>query len=396
MDKDRVVYLYQQYLGKTASPEDMRDFRTVLKDPSYEPVLNELLERDWNLITNEDVEAAIVPRYHEILKEIKLHPVAQKKTFKLWRRISIVAASVAFLAICIYFFSSHNEIIKQIQDDVLVRDIVPGKVGATLTLANGEKIRLSDAANGELAEEAGVVINKSADGQVVYQITGRHPGPGQKAQQVKYNTLSTARGENYQLRLPDGSLVWLNAASSLTYPTILDETGIRRVKLEGEAYFEIFKDKKHPFVVESKGQNVEVLGTHFNIKAYPDENIKTTLLEGSVKISAQGKTKILQPGQQSELLPEAIQVQTVETLDAIDWKEGYFMFNRENLESVMNRIARWYNVDVSYEDPELKKEILFGKVSRFDDLGRVLNVLEGGDVIRFKIKNKTIIVSKKN
>lgn len=165
-------------------------------------------------------------------------------------------------------------------EKIYAANIVPGKVGATLTLANGEKIKLVSAAKGELANQAGISIVKTAEGKIVYQINET------QGNLDLVNTLATARGETYMVILPDKSKVWMNAASSLTYTTNLLKNGIRSVKLNGEAYFEVAKDKLHPFVVETKNQQVKVLGTHFNINAYDDEHVvKTTLLEGSVEIN---------------------------------------------------------------------------------------------------------------
>ncbi|MNL08096.1 fec operon regulator FecR [compost metagenome] len=225
----------------------------------------------------------------------------------------------------------------------------------------------------------------------MYEVKSKGSDPNQ------LNTLSTEKGETYILTLPDKSKVWLNAASSLTYTAALMERGVRRVKLTGEAYFEIFKDKAHPFVVESKEQQVEVLGTHFNINAYEDEFVvKTTLLEGSVKISNAGsRSSILKPGQQAVLSDRGIVLKNVEAEDAIDWKSGYFMFNNESLESGLKRIARWYNVQIIYEDESLKGETFFGRISKFEKISKVFSMLERTDIVRFKIEGNKIFVRKK-
>jgi len=369
------------------------------------------------------------------------------KQVRLWPRMAIAAAAVAAITVGTWVYvneiaSSRNA---SRNDEVVtsMNDIKPGSVGATLTLANGKTIKLSSATNGELAKEAGVTIKKTADGQLIYEIireysdlngthelakgsvasvprnddnapslregtTNRAPGELSGANQSHTsNTLTTAKGETYQVKLPDGTAVWLNAASSLTYSTSLTARGLRMVRLSGEAYFQVAKDKAHPFIVESKGQQIEVLGTHFNINAYADEDaVKTTLLEGSVKVSpvlssrtmakdlgatATGTT-ILKPGQQSILKGETIKVHLANLAEAMAWKNGKFIFNDEPLESIMRKIARWYDVDIEYQgiDP---KETFGGSISRFENVSKVLKKLELTGGVQFKIEGRRIIVS---
>jgi len=328
----------------------------------------------------------------EILME-KINQIGVKR-FALWPRIA-VAASIALAVSVGGYFYYNNQHSKIQQTPTYVADVAPGKLGATLTLANGKKIRLSDAANGQLAREAGVSISKTADGQVIYE-TKALPGGTVENNLGAINTMTTAKGETYILTLPDKSKVWINAASSLTYAAVLNERGQRRVKLSGEAYFEITKDKAHPFIVETDKQEVEVLGTHFNIDSYADQQeTKTTLLEGSVKVTGKGGVKIIKPGQQAILSQNSIKIADVEAEDAIAWKNGYFMFDIETLESVMQKISRWYDVKVVYEDPALKSKTFLGTISRFENVSKVLNMLERTDEARFRIKDRTIYISKK-
>jgi transmembrane sensor len=340
--------------------------------------------------------------YEKRMRELDLalffDQVKTAKSFKLWPRIATVAAAVAVIVFGTWFYNArymngrHPEFIA---GSPLANDIAPGKNTATLTLANGKVINLSDAVNGELAKEAGVVITKKAGGGLVYEVK-ENSGPN------KTNTLSTAKGETYQLRLPDGSMVWLNAASSLTYASSLNDGGIRRVKLEGEAYFEVAKDKKHPFIVSTNQQEVEVLGTHFNINSYADERgIKTTLLEGSVKVSVltgakdrqATAVKTLVPGQQAELNGSKIEVVEVNVENAIAWKNGEFSFNDEPLQSIMRKIARWYGVEVIYQDIDPNRPF-GGTVSRFEHISKVLEKLELTGSVKFKITGKKVLVSK--
>ncbi|MNL26796.1 fec operon regulator FecR [compost metagenome] len=194
--------------------------------------------------------------------------------------------------------------------------------------------------------------------------------------------------------LSDGSKVWLNAASSLSFSTTLNEQGKRRVKLEGEGYFEVAKDKMHPFVVESEGQEVEVLGTHFNISAYKGEALmKTTLIEGSVKVLAQGQQKILVPGSEAVRSGNDILVRNVDAALAIAWKNDKFVFENERIQTVMKMVERWYNVQVVYEG-EMPEDVFGGSVSRFDNVSQVLKILESTGRIHFKVEGRKIYVSK--
>lgn len=318
------------------------------------------------------------------LETIRPQPV---KVVRLWPRIAVAASIIFALAASVFFYVDRSKT-GTVPTADYTNDVAPGRQGATLTLANGKKIRLTNAANGELAKEAGVVITKSANGELIYEIKDTH------AESNKINVLSTAKGETYQLRLPDGSLVWLNAASSLTYSANLNERGKRRVRLEGEGYFEIAKDKAHPFIVESSGQQVEVLGTHFNISSYKDEkSIKTTLLEGKVKVSTANIQRILSPGEQVRNTDGAIEVNKVDADAVIDWKNGLFVFNDEPLEDIMRKLSRWYDVDVVYQgiDP---RSSFYGSMSRYDHISKVLSKLELTGDIHFKIEGRTIRVSK--
>lgn len=233
-----------------------------------------------------------------------------------------------------------------------LNDIAPGGNKAILTLANGEEISLSDARNGQIKRLPGLDIIKTAEGAVVYHVAGN----GTKQATAEYNTIKTPAGGKYTINLPDGSTVILNAASSLKFPSSfagLSEGEERKVELNGEGYFQVAKNTGHPFVVKTASQQVRVLGTHFNINAYEDEEaVKTTLLEGSVLIRPFGKGNrevALKPGQQSTLQKHKLSVQTVNTSLATDWINGDFIFEEEPIPDVMRRIARWYDIDVQYE-----------------------------------------------
>lgn len=209
-----------------------------------------------------------------------------------------------------------------------------------------------------------------------------------------YNTLSTARGEQYQVRLPDSSLVWLNAASELKYPSSFNTLKERRVELSGEAYFEVAKNKKQPFVVQADGQEVKVLGTHFNVSSYSDEpDAITTLLEGSVQISGNGEVKVLKPGERAVRTGNQIKVSEADLSEDMAWKNGDFYFNNVGIASIMRQISRWYDVDIIYQG-ELTDEKFYGTISRSKNIKQVLNVLEKTKSVHFKVEGRRVLIMK--
>lgn len=335
---------------------------------------------------------------------LSITPGRRRKSFivTLWPRIAVAASILVALSAGLYFYGSQATKGDDIASLLKGYDIAPGKNTATLTLADGHKIVLSDAADGKLAEQAGVSISKTKEGEVIYTIIAS--GKGKRAStEVVYNTLSTARGEQYQVYLPDGTRVWLNAASSLKYPASFANVKERKVEMNGEAYFEVASDKTHPFIVKTNKQEVEVVGTHFNVSSYGDESeVRTTLLEGSVKVAVipthgnakvKGPFKILRPGQQTVLSTTgSLQVRPADSDQAVAWKNGLFMFNDEDLESIMKKISRWYDVEVIFKDNEIKKQLFGGTITRFDNISTVLKVLELTGHVKFDIKDRELLV----
>lgn len=304
-------------------------------------------------------------------------------------KYTAIAAAITILTLSIWIIFSPKTGQENQQNSLLQNDIEPGKQGATLTLANGKKIRLTQATNGALAEESGVVITKTENGQLIYEIKNTNTSSNKK------NTLSTAKGETYQLKLSDGTMVWLNAASSLTYSATLRERGKRTVRLTGEGYFQVAKDKVHPFIVQTDQQEVEVLGTHFNINSYKDESVQTTtLIEGSVKVHANGESQIIKPGEQTLNDGNNIRIAKVDIEEVIDWKDGDFNLNELDFQTAMRKIARWYDVEVIYEKNAPLNFQTVGWISRDKTLSVVLNSIESLGYVHFKIEGKKIYVTK--
>ena len=265
--------------------------------------------------------------------------------------------------------------------------IVPGGNKAVLTLANGKKISLTDAGMGNIAHETGISIEKTSDGQMLYRITDATP-----ASTVIYNTIETPVGGQYQVLLPDGTKVWLNARSALRFPVHFTETE-RRVEISGEAYLEVAHDKTKPFRVVNPGQVVEVLGTHFNVNTYDNEAaMKTTLLEGSVKIATNDMKAILKPGQQSNVTNGNIRtLDEVNVEDVVAWKNNKIQFTDLDIHSVMRMLERWYNIEVSYTGNEINTSF-GGSVSRSKDIDVVLKLLEATGDVHFKIEGRRVTV----
>lgn len=280
-------------------------------------------------------------------------------------------------------------------------DAAPGGNKAMLTLGDGSTIALDSAENGNLSQQGATEIVKTQDGQLVYNASAE-AGKSQVAE-VLYNKISTPRGGQYQLTLPDGTRVWLNAASSLRYPTTFTGSE-RKVELTGEAYFEVthtslqHSKTSQPFIVETGNMDVKVLGTHFNINAYEDEaDIKTTLIEGSVDIipkQNKAQTLKLSPGQQSQWSYNSGIMNLVKDADieqAIAWKNGLFKFNSSDLAKIMRQVSRWYDVDIIYEG-NVKEETFSGDIPRKEYASEVFKMLEMTKTVMFTIENKTVTI----
>ncbi len=314
-----------------------------------------------------------------------------------WRRMAAAAAMLLMtLSISFYLYTHQNNqiILTHLKS---ADEILAGHNKAILTLSNGEKINLDEAANGVLSQQKGIKISKLADGQLSYSIDNAGVG------QTDMNTIETQFGGQYQVILPDGTKVWLNAKSSLKYP--VQFTGKeRKVTLSGEGYFEVAKDKDMPFKVITHNQGItqvtEVLGTRFNINAYQDHtDIKTTLLEGSVKvnrISANhrlNQSKMLKPGQQCLIDQVSMLVQEADIESTVAWKNGYFVFSNEPIIDAMTSISRWYNMEVEYTG-YFDDITIVGNISRKHTLHQTLHLLELTGNFKFKIQGRRIVVMK--
>ncbi|MHA4893554.1 FecR family protein [Pedobacter sp. PWIIR3] len=409
INKDRAAYLADRWLKKKITPEEELEFHQWYQDGLYKEL---------------QVPAAFAGSEEE--QRLRMLAVIESKmnkpTRKLWAtrlvRITAAAAALTAIALGIYFFkvSRRPELVSGSQ--FAQHDIAPGRQGATITLANGKVIKLDSAKSGVIVSSTlkyndNTLVSLS-DSEETRSLGTRDDKAGRdnkaglddkqdagylssRALAKDLLTASTAKGQTYTFTLPDGTRVWLNAASSIRFPSQFSGKE-RKVLLNGEAYFEVAKTytllrgkrTRQSFLVESAGQTVEVLGTHFNINSYKDEGeTKTTLLEGSVAIN----NNLLKPNQQAVLMGRALVIKDVNAEEAIAWKNGKFVFNDETLGSIMRKVSRWYDVEVEYQgvDPQ---EQFWGSLSRFENVSKVLEKLQLTGKLHFQIKGRKIIVTK--
>ncbi|MCO5949003.1 FecR family protein [Mucilaginibacter flavidus] len=380
--ENRYHELAKKWLNNTITPAEQAEFAAWYNKGQDNPI-----EIPPTFAEND--EALKQRILNKINREIKKDDSRVKKIMPMWLRY---AASILLFAGCFicYYLQTHRAVKSNVltqQQKPLKNDAGPGGNKAILTLANGSKINLSDVKNGVLASQGQTVLKKDKDGRIIYEV----PGAKGVDSSAIFNTITTPRGGQFQVVLSDGSKVWLNSASSITFPAAFSKTE-RKVTITGEAYFEIAKNKNKPFKVVTGRQIVEVLGTHFNINAYTDESaIKTTLIEGSVKISADAQTAILKPEQQSSLFNNKISINTVDTDNVLAWTTGNFQFEKAEIPSIMREAARWYDVDIKYEG-EIPKRRFTGSISRSVNLSELLKMLKYTG-INFKIAGKTIVVT---
>ena len=292
----------------------------------------------------------------------------------IWPRLSVAAAILILLAVSAVYIIKKNHKEAPVVADVKKAkpDIAPGTYKATVTLADGSVVSLDSATNKIIGQQGSTAI-KNSNGQLVYDAKSTPVGG---TGEMLYNTVSTAKGQTYPVLLSDNSRVWLNSESSIRFPVAF-APGERKVQITGEVYFEVAHDASKPFIASVNGVDIQVLGTKFNINAYNDEEaIRTTLIEGSVRVSKGGQKKQIKPGQQAQVISNDITVVDHVDLDKITaWKQGLFAFKGDKLQDVMKDLARWYNIDVVYEGSGTKDVEITGNIFRNWNLSEVLKIL---------------------
>lgn len=320
--------------------------------------------------------------------EPETRTVVQMNSGFRWRPW-LAAAVVVGLAIAGYFLLIDKKVDEQpavVKNDPVANDVAPGKDGAILKLADGRSIDVSELKDGEVVKLGDVSVVKEG-GKLIYKSSEK----GNSA--LEYNTMSTKNGMTYPVELSDGSVAWLNAASSLYYPIVFGNEE-RRVEITGEVYFEVAKDPKRPFVVVTPEMTTEVLGTSFNINTYADEpNVKVTLLEGSIRVKKENGAVILKPGQQAAVThnSQTIPVQAANVEQVMAWKNGKFKFQNTPMDEMMRQIARWYDVEVVYEGSIKKEDTVSGTIERNTNASEALEMLTFMGY-KFRIEGKKITV----
>lgn len=387
MENSRIVYLVTGYLNDTLTQPETDELQELLLQEGE----SEAVAAAFNSIALNSPQAADYKTEqweflaNRVLAQTQagteIRPVMNIKKRRIRRLLWTAAASVLILAgVGIYFLSENRKEEKRLAVSQ-PEEVPPGRQGALLTLADGSQVMLDTIKNGAVALQGGVMA-KVVDGTLLYEGNGN---------EVVYNTMSTPRGRQFQLRLPDGTQVWLNAASSIRYPTRF--TGKeRRVEVTGETYFEVARNSKLPFRVSvNKKADVEVLGTNFNINSYDNENsMNTTLLEGSVRVRKGPEAVIIKPGEQAQV-SDGIKVEKVVNLEKVmAWKNGFFNFEGLKLEETMRQIERWYEIEVVYEKgaPDID---VGGEMSKDIPLNKLMFILDKLDV-HYRMEGRKLII----
>ncbi|MBO9634051.1 MAG: FecR family protein [Chitinophagaceae bacterium] len=386
---ERIKYLIHQKITERASNDEAHELDMLWTEANRDIIsaaIAELLSSD-NQVLPED-RAGWELRIRQV---VSIDLPASKPVHRMFflRRWGWAAAAViTMLGLVTYFWAIDKKNNASIPTVVQGKNILPGKEGAILSLADGSQVSLDTVKNATIALQGGAMA-KVVNGRLMYESTG---------QEIVYNTLSTPAGRSYHLSLPDGTIVWLNAASSIRYPTVFAEAE-RRVEVHGEAFFEVTENRSMPFkVMLDGGTTVQVLGTHFNINSYDNEpKRRITLLEGSVEVSTSDRKVVLKPAQQA-LIPNLSTAKNIDVISDVDlqqviaWKNGYFQPDKADIETIMKEVERWYDVQVAYEG---SKPVGFykGKIRRDASLAEMMEIIAASGV-HYRIEGRKIIIFK--
>lgn len=382
----RVDFLIELFQAGTLTPEQHEELLDLLAMSENADKADLFLNQVWEN-TPSDAHFFSLEESDRIRRSLPEQNSDAPVVRKLNLKFIGIASAAAVLLVFGYFLLTRTDSFKTPvnfnQASVQMNDLGPGGNRATLRLSDNRLIALDEIKNGVLIKQGNLTVSKTDQGQLVFQVSNNND-ISQPGANSGYNVLTTPPGGQYQVVLPDGSHVWLNAASSLKFPSVFTGNQ-RKVELTGEGYFEISKVKGKTFVVNSKTMQVEVLGTHFNINAYPDEQISlATLVEGAVKITSGRNSKILVPNEQAQVSGGMLKVEKVDTQDALAWKEGLFVFDNEDIRAIMTKLSRWYNIKVEYQNPDINEQFA-ATISKFKNLSEVLKVLEATGTIHFKV-----------
>ncbi|PRD51346.1 FecR family protein [Sphingobacterium gobiense] len=377
LTKEEYIKLYEKYLAGHCSEEEL----SQLQDYQDKFQLEEITWDEETMGDKGEIKTRLYIRLHREMQTNNDNLPLYRQSMRKWWVYA--AAAIVLIIGGLYWLVAERETSFVDETETIV--IVPGGDNAVLILDDGTEVSLNELQLGNVTINGKVLADKAGEGELRY---------GEMSEdEIRYHTIRTPRGGQYQVTLADGTKVWLNASSSIRFPTAFIGTE-RFVEMEGEVFFDVQKDTGRPFVVKSDNQEITVLGTQFNVMAYPDEEgVKTSLIEGKVAVDIAGSNYTLKPGERSVYDKTKRQV-TTETFDLeeiLAWQEGYFMFNEESIEHVMRKIARWYDVEVEYKG-NMKGKLFSGTVSRFGQVYEVLDMLELTGTVTFKIEGRRILV----
>ncbi len=394
-NQQQLSELFKRYLENNCTAEEVAILLHYFGEQANSDRLGALIQEELNSPQNENVGTTselLESTWKKIHKSLPSYQLSETIPLQWYMRkwVRVAAVVIVLLSLGGIFLqnipekSAGGQLVTNSSDHY--KTILPGSEKAILILSDGSQLVLDDSANGVLATQGASQIIKNNDGEISYANSINAAG------KTIFNTMQTPRGGQYRLVLPDGTKVWLNAASSIRYPVVFDQK-LRRVEVMGEVYFEVAHDNNHPFIVHAGKTSIQVLGTSFNINSYTDEPAQiTTLVEGSVRIEKNSQFSLLRPGQQARISQNnSIAVQDAPDLEEVTaWKNGLFLFNGKDVRTIMRQISRWYDVEVAYQG-EFNKETFSGLVSKASSIDKVLKILEAGGV-HFKLDGKKLIV----
>ena len=376
MTREEIQLLADRVASGMATPEELLTFQRLFAvAQSLEELRDEQLPGDREAL-------------QEQMKQVIWHRAGLHKPRIFWIRWTAAAAIMAVALAGSYLLLVRHPAPQQakrmLPKGQYHNDVIPGHNGAVLTLSNGRQIVLDSAQNGSIAEESNATLTKKG-GEIIYNAHSQ-------GSELLYNTMTTPRGRQYSLVLSDGTKVWLNAASSISYPTAFAGKE-RRVMITGEAYFEVAHNRSMPFIVQKGNIGVQVLGTNFNVNGYEDEPLfKVTLLEGSVRVQNPNGSEIIKPGQQAQISPKGAVSRTggIDVEEVMAWKNGTFLFNGKELPAIMRQLSRWYDVEVVYQ--KRTDDLFYAEIPINTKLSDVLKALELTGKVHFDIDGRKIIV----
>jgi ferric-dicitrate binding protein FerR (iron transport regulator) len=410
MPVNRLNDLLQRYLNRQITPEEHQELMLLLQQPDEASAVKAVLDDVWQqLVVDRSLPADKADALFQAIlaadavqPAISLNEQPVRRLF-IFKRIAVAAAILVLIATGWWYYDKQTKPVPATTAQRFTNDLPPGKNNAVLILADGRRINLDSIADGQLASQGNVIIKKS-EGKVVYDFSNGSNPTHHAPLTTDFNTITTARGNQYQLILPDGSSIWLNAESSVRFPVAF--TGKeRRVEVTGEVYLAVKHNNKMPFKVVANGVEVRDLGTEFNVNAYGNEaGVQTTVVEGRVQVigkqasrspdlSGHAAREIAVPGQQITVSEQG-DLKLIKDADvdaAIAWKNGQFMFTGNSIQSVMRQLERWYDIDVSYA-PNVSTEEFVGTITRFSNISAVLKMLEKTGTVHFEVKGRKVLV----